>query len=56
MVDKSPELHRSPETLADMAANAVCHYRNESGITGHVETKQWIAKVFDKVTARLLTH
>lgn len=52
MVDKSPELRRNPEAAADMAANAVCHYLRESGVTGRPAKRQWIAGVFERVEAK----
>lgn len=48
-----PQLH-NPKAAADMAANAVIHYLNQSGITGHDERRNWITQVFDRVRANEL--
>ena len=55
-MDQYPELHRDPGVAADMAANAVSNYLRQCGLTEQNEKRLWIAKVFDAVRAKELTH
>lgn len=51
-----PDPLRNSEAAADAAVNAVINYLHECGVEGEEKKRQWIARVFDRIIDKELSH